>query len=113
MTFWAAVILAWLSLPALQAEETKTLLSEEISSQEKKAAEDLLFKTDYFQKMVAQLKKDHVQWFFMNYRDKDKIVFEFRDKREDMDHYPFIDRLAVNLRTKECFKQGADDEKIR
>jgi hypothetical protein len=112
MQIWIALLVALLPLQPSLAENAPLDSSEEITPQEKKAAEELLFDTQYMKQLLARLKKDNVRWFFMTYRNKDKIVFEFRDKREDMDHYPFICRLAVNLQTKECFEQGNDDERI-
>jgi len=106
------LMITFIPLKILQAEEKAAITAEEIGPQELEAAKALLFQTEYLKKMLVQLKKANVRWFFLNYRDKDKIVFEFRDKREDMDHYPFICRLAVNLRTKECFEQGCDDQRI-
>lgn len=112
MSVWIALLIALLPLVPTRAENVSINSSEEINTQEIKAAEELLFETQYMKQLLARLKKDNVRWFFMTYRNKDKIVFEFRDKREDMDHYPFICRLAVNLQSKECFYQGNDDEKI-
>lgn len=112
MNLWIALLIALLPLVPTRAENVSINSSEEINTQEIKAAEELLFETQYMKQLLARLKKDNVRWFFMTYRNKDKIVFEFRDKREDMDHYPFICRLAVNLQSKECFYQGNDDEKI-
>ena len=112
MQIWIALLFVLLPVRPLWAENTSQTQANEISPQELNAAEELLFKTEYVQKLLVGLKKDNVRWFFMNYREKDKIVFEFRDKREDMDHYPFICRLAVNLRTRECFEHSNDYEKI-
>ena len=112
MHFWIVLLLTILPLDPTCAGTSSATLPTKISSQELKAAEELLFKTEYFQKLLSGLKKDNVQWFFTNYRDGDKVVFEFRDKRENLDHYPFISRFAVNPQTKECFEQRGDYEKI-
>ena len=112
MQFWIMLLLTLLPLGPSCAKTPPAALPTEISSQELKAAEELLFKTECLQKLLTGLKKDNVRWFFTNYRDGDKVVFELRDKREDLDHYPFISRFAVNPQTKECFEQRGDYEKI-
>ena len=113
MQFWILLSALLCPLAPTFAENPNESPAAEIAPTELKAAEELLFKTDYVQKLLATLKKDKVRWFYMHYRDEDKIVFEFREKREDMDNYPFITRLAVNQRTKECFEQRGDYEKIQ
>lgn len=101
-----------LSLTAAGEEKSDPLANEEISPQELKACEALLFKTKYLKEKLAWLEQRKVRWFFMNYKREGLVFFEFRDHREDMPHYPFICRLAVNPKTKECFVQENDLERI-
>jgi len=112
MHAWIVLLALLCSLWPTFAENRTEPPATEINSQELEASKELLFQTEYLKKMLIQLKKDHVRWFYINYRDGDMIVFEFRDKREDLDHYPYISRFAVNPQTRECFEQRGDYEKI-
>jgi len=110
--FFLWILLGCLPLTAAGAEQPASADPDEVSPKELKVCEDLLFNTTFLREKIAWLDQRKVRWFFMNYKREGLVFFEFRDGREDMDHYPFICRLAVNPKTKECFVQMNDLERI-
>jgi hypothetical protein len=108
------ILIGCMSLSPAKGEspESSSSASDEVSPKELKVCEDLLFNTRFLKDKLAWLEKRKVRWFFMNYKRGELVFFEFRDRREDMDHYPFIYLLAVNPKTKECFQQLNDLERI-